>query len=98
MARSFLIILGFLVMCSGHKAWAQASPMDQGPLGTPVTPQQIGTWMAPPGMTQSEAAYDAGLQGYAQAHQMREDRYGDWIGQSGAGRFIVFPDGRAFPF
>jgi len=98
MARSFLIILGFLVMCSGHQAWAQASPMDQGPLGTPVTPQQIGTWMAPPGMTQSEAAYDAGLQGYAQAHQMRENRYGDWIGQSGAGRFIVFPDGRAFPF
>lgn len=98
MARSILIILGFLLMGHCHKACAQASPMNEGPLGTPVTPQQIGTWMAPPGLTQSEAAYDAGLQGYAQARQMREDRYGDWIGRSGARQFIVFPDGQAFPY
>ncbi|MCB8878698.1 hypothetical protein ACELLULO517_00520 [Acidisoma cellulosilytica] len=98
MVRTTLIILGCLVLGGSAQALAQANPMAPAPLGTPMTPQQIGTWFAKPGMSEPEAAYDAGRQGYAQARQMYEDSYGDWIGQSGARRFIVFPDGQAYPF
>ena len=98
MGRTSLVVLGFLVLGGSGQALAQASPMNEGPLGTPMTPQQIGTWFAKPGMSEPEAAYDARAQGYAQAAQLHEDSYGDWIGQSGGQRFIVFPDGRAYPF
>ena len=102
MARSILIILGFLTgfwtLAGTAPAWAQASPMAPAPMGTPMTPQQIGSWMTMPGISESEAAYDARNQGYVQIMRMHEDSYGDWIGQSGSHRFIVFPDGRAYPF
>lgn len=98
MVRTTLIILGFLTLGGSAQAWAQASPMASGPLGTPMTPQQIGAWGMSPGMSEPEAMRDARLQGYLRARALHEDSWGDWIGQSGTRRFIVFPDGRAYPF
>lgn len=91
--------VSLLLLCLGAgPAFSQAEPMSAGPPGTPITPSQIGHWVLAAGLTREEAASDAGLQGYGGARGLREDRYGDWIGQSRRGAFIVFPDGRAYPF
>ncbi|WP_459674250.1 hypothetical protein [Acidisoma sp. 7E03] len=92
-------VVSLLLLCLGAgPAFAQAAPMSAGPPGTPITPAQIGHWIFPAGLSREEAVSDAGLQGYGAAHALHEDRYGDWIGQSHRGAFIVFPDGRVFPF
>ena len=63
----------------------------------PITPQQLGNWNFSPGISQAEAEDDARAQGFGQTSRMREDDYGDWIGQSPKGALIIFPDGQAFP-
>ncbi len=97
MVRAILIVLVCALAAPGAAAFAQANPTGAGPLGTPMTPPQIGGWLTPPGLSEAEAEYDALAQGYRLAEPMREDRYGDWIGRSGKAGVIVFPDGKAFP-
>ena len=99
MRRAITVILVcFISLGVGPPALAQANTTEVGPLGTPMTPQQIGAQIAEPGLSQAEAEYDARTQGYRPVQSMREDRYGDWIGHSGSRGFIVFPDGKAYPF
>lgn len=78
-------------------ASAQQSPMSTGPVGTPITPQQLGNWGFSTELSQSEAQYDARAQGFVPERGLREDEYGDWFGHSARGGFVVFPDGRVFP-
>jgi hypothetical protein len=63
-----------------------------------MTPSQVGAWVGAPGLDEAEAEHDGRAQGYRAERLMHRDRYGDWIGRSGKGGFIVFPDGKAFPF
>jgi hypothetical protein len=97
MVRTILIVLGCSLAAPGQAAFAQANPTEAGPLGTPMTPQQMGAWVEAPGLSEAQAEYDARAQGYRPAQPMHEDSYGDWIGRSGKGDVIVFPDGTASP-
>lgn len=97
MTRSISVALALGFVFHASSVFAQASPMQEGPLGTPMTPGQMGAWMAPPGLSEAEAEYDARAQGYHPRAVLREDHYGDWIGRSSGRGFIVFPDGRAYP-
>lgn len=90
--------LAAMVLCLGTgTAFGQSEPMSSGPPGTPITPSQIGNWAFAAGISQQEAVEDAQANGYRAARGLHQDRYGDWIGQSGHGPFIVFPDGHAYP-
>jgi hypothetical protein len=94
-----VVIVATIILCLGSgRAFSQAEPMSSSPPGTPITPAQIGNWVFSAGISQDEAAEDAQARGYSPARGLHEDRYGDWIGQSGQGAFIVFPDGHAYPF
>lgn len=96
MRRMGILVLSLMVASLGQ-AFAQASPVDSGPMGTPMTPPQIGGWVLQPGISKAEAAQDARAQGFAHVSHLREDNYGNWIGESGRGALIIFPDGRAYP-
>ncbi len=96
MPNKIAVALGILLLVSGP-ALAQSTPVDNGPPGTPITPPQLGNWTFGPGIGAEEAAQDAKAQGYAPVTGLREDDYGDWIGTSQKGGFIIFPDGHAFP-
>jgi hypothetical protein len=78
-------------------ACAQATPDESGPMGTPITPPQMGNWIFCPTISKTEAENDAQAQGFGHISGLREDDYGDWIGTSGRGALVIFPDGRAFP-
>jgi hypothetical protein len=96
MPRCFAIGLLLALGASGT-AFAQASPVSAGPMGTPITPSDLGSWRFMPAISAAEAARDARSQGFGQVVRLRQDDYGDWIGQSGKGGLIVFPDGSAYP-
>jgi hypothetical protein len=96
MPRGFVIAL-CLILGSSGPAFAQASPDSAGPMGTPITPSDLGGWNFAPTMSAEEAARDASDQGFGHVVRLREDNYGDWIGLSRKGELIVFPDGQAFP-
>lgn len=88
----------FLALALGPgAAFAQADPMGSGPPGTPITPPQIGSWVFTPGLSAEQAAADARAEGYGGIQGLHEDLYGDWIGESGRGAFIVFPNGHTYP-
>ena len=93
-----LIIALCLILGSTGPAFAQASPVSPGPMGTPITPSDLGGWNFAPTISADEAAQDARGQGFGHVIRLREDNYGDWIGLSRKGELIVFPDGQAFPF
>lgn len=97
MSKTVGIAVAVTLCLSAGSAFAQAEPMSSGPPGTPITPAQIGNWTFAAGISQEEAAADAQAGGYFSARSLHEDRYGDWIGQSRRGAFIVFPDGHAYP-
>ena len=96
MPKGFAIVL-CLMLGASAPAFAQASPVSEGPIGTPITPSQLGGWNFSPGINKAEAAEDAREQGFAHVAGLREDDYGDWIGHCDKGQLIVFPDGRAYP-
>lgn len=98
MGKTVVIVVAMIIGLGSAKAFAQAAPMSAGPPGTPITPAQIGHWVFSAGISQDEAMEDAQARGYRPVSGLHEDRYGDWIGQSGHGAFIVFPDGHAYPF
>lgn len=98
MGKTVISVAALLLCLGGGRAFAQAEPMSAGPPGTPITPAQIGHWVFSTGLSQEEAAADAQAHGYATVSSLHQDRYGDWIGQSAHGAFIVFPDGHAYPF
>ncbi len=81
----------------GGTARAQPSPMSSGPVGTPMTPEQLGGWCFTGSISAAEARADARSQGFEAVRGLHQDDYGDWFGHSTRGSFVVFPDGRAFP-
>jgi hypothetical protein len=92
--------LGFAVVFflgAAGMALAQSTPVESGSAGTPITPPQVGDWMFSPTISKSEAEDDALAQGFGHISRLREDDYGDWIGESVKGALVIFPDGRAFP-
>jgi hypothetical protein len=96
MPRTIAVALGVLLIAAGP-ALAQSTPVDNGPPGTPITPPQLGNWTFAPGIGEDEAAQDARAQGFVPVTGLRQDDYGNWIGNSRKGAFIIFPDGHAFP-
>jgi hypothetical protein len=95
MPKGFAIVICLILGASGP-AFAQSSPMSEGPMGTPITPSDIGSWRFDPAISAEEAAADARAQGFTHVARLRQDDYGDWIGACGKGEFIVFPDGHAY--
>jgi hypothetical protein len=82
----------------GGIAFAQSTPVESGQPGTPITPPAMGDWIFSPTISKAEAENDAEAQGFGHISRLREDDYGDWIGDSGKGSLVIFPDGQAFPF
>ena len=97
LAFVLIALLSAPLLAAPGRAFAQASPVSEGPLGTPITPSTLGSWDFLPGISADEAARDAQEQGFTAVAGLREDNYGDWIGTCGRGQLIVFPDGRAYP-
>ncbi|MBW4022397.1 MAG: hypothetical protein HIU92_04530 [Proteobacteria bacterium] len=95
MPRTFALAFCLFLSAAGGAA-AQESPVDSGPMGTPITPAQIGAWIFAPAISKTEAERDARAQGFGHISRMHRDDYGNWIGDSGKGGLIVFPDGRAY--
>ena len=102
MPRGFAIVLclmGGTPMLSGSSpAFAQASPVSVGPMGTPITPSDVGGWSSSPPLSADEAARDAREQGFGTVGELHQDNYGNWIADSRKGALIIFPDGTAYPF
>jgi hypothetical protein len=96
MPKGFVIVL-CLILIAPVAALAQANPVSMGAIGTPITPSDLGNWSFMPMISAAEAVQDAQAQGFRHVGRMRQDDYGDWIGQCGKGELIVFPDGRAYP-
>jgi len=96
MHKTVVVAFGLLLLLPGA-ARAQSTPVENGPPGTPITPPQLGNWTFSPGISEDEAARDARAQGFAPLAGLREDDYGDWIGDSRKGAFVIFPDGSAYP-
>jgi hypothetical protein len=96
MPRTLSIAVCIFLGATGA-AFAQATPDQSGPMGTPITPPMIGDWMFSPSISKAEAENDAEAQGFGPISRLREDDYGDWIGESRRGALVIFPDGRAFP-
>ena len=96
-AIALCLMLGTSLLAASSQAFAQASPVSEGEIGTPITPDSLGNWNFMPGITASEAARDAQAQGFRSVSRLHQDDYGDWIGQCRKGELIVFPDGTAYP-
>ncbi|WP_419759265.1 hypothetical protein [Acidisoma sp.] len=96
MPKGFVIVL-CLMLGASSPAFAQASPVSVGPLGTPITPSDLGGWSASTPISAAEAARDAREQGFGKVAGLRKDDYGNWIAHSRKGALIIFPDGSAFP-
>jgi hypothetical protein len=59
-----VVIVATMILCLGSgAAFAQSDPMSSGPLGTPITPAQIGNWVFSSGISQDEATEDAQARG-----------------------------------
>lgn len=95
MPRTFALAVLLFLSAAGLAA-AQETPDDPGLMGTPITPAQIGGWVFGPAISAAEAERDARSQGFHHISGLRRDDYGDWIGDSGQGGLIIFPDGRAY--
>jgi hypothetical protein len=96
MPKGLAIVLCLTLGASGS-AFAQASPVSAGPLGTPITPSDLGDWNFLPTISAAEAARDAREQGFGPVGRLRQDDYGNWIADSPKGALIIFPDGQAYP-
>jgi hypothetical protein len=101
MPRSFAVALWLILAAPmpgvSSAAFAQASPVSEGPMGTPITPSNLGSWNFMPTISASEAARDARAQGFGPVGGLHLDDYGDWIADGPKGALIIFPDGRAYP-
>ena len=96
MPKAFAFVLCLMLGAAGP-AFAQASPVSVGPMGTPITPSDLGGWTLTPPISAAEAARDAREQGYAPVAGLHQDDYGNWIADSPKGALIIFPDGQAYP-
>ena len=96
MPRGFAIVLCLMLGASGP-AFAQANTVSAGPIGTPITPSDLGNWRFAPTISAGEAARDAEEQGFGRVAQLRQDDYGNWIAESRKGPLIIFPDGQVYP-
>jgi hypothetical protein len=96
MPRSFVVVL-CLMLAVSRPVFAQSSPVSEGPIGTPITPSDIGNWNFMPTISASEAARDAQAQGFGRVGGLHLDNYGDWIANGPKGALIIFPDGSAYP-
>jgi hypothetical protein len=96
MPQSFAVVL-FLMLSASSPAFAQSSPVSEGPIGTPITPSDLGNWSFMPRISAAEAARDAQAQGFGPVGRLRLDDYGDWIADGPKGALIIFPDGSAYP-
>jgi hypothetical protein len=92
-----IVTVACLFLAGAASAFAQATPDASGPMGTPITPPQVGNWEFDPGISRAQAEDAASAQGFGHVSRLREDDYGNWIGESGKGALIIFPDGRAYP-
>ena len=95
MPRTFMLAFLLSVSVAGV-ASAQESPVESGPMGTPITPAQIGAWVFAPAISKTEAEQDARAQGFYHVNRLHRDDYGNWIGESAKGGLIILPDGRAY--
>lgn len=91
------LILGAPIVAGSRPAFAQASPVSVGPLGTAITPSDLGGWSFTPAISAAQAARDAEAQGFGPVARLRQDHYGNWIADSPKGALIIFPDGSAYP-
>jgi len=96
MPRDFAIILCLLLGSSGP-AFAQADPVSVGPMGTAITPSDLGGWNFTPAISAAQAARDAKAQGFGPVERLHQDDYGNWIADGPKGALIIFPDGSAYP-
>ena len=96
MPQSFAVVL-LLMLTASSPAFAQASPVSEGPMGTAITPSDLGAWNFAPSISAAEAARDAQAQGFGPVGRLRLDDYGDWIADGPKGALIIFPDGSVYP-
>ena len=101
MPRGFAIVLclmlGAPMLAAPRPVFAQASPVSEGEIGTPITPDDLGNWNFMPGISAAEAARDAQAQGFGPVARLHQDDYGNWIADGPKGALIIFPDGSAYP-
>jgi hypothetical protein len=96
MPKGFVAVL-CLMLGTSAPAFAQASPVSVGPMGTPITPSDLGGWSFTPTISAAEAARDAQEQGFGPVAGLHQDDYGNWLADGPKGALIIFPDGQAYP-
>ena len=71
MQKTVAITLSLMLGLGAPQAFAQQNPMSSGPVGTPITPPQVGAWCFTGSISSSEAKADAQAQGFAPIETVR---------------------------